>query len=39
MTYELLEMARVHDPSLDLKYNKFYIGLAKDGYREGKSYD
>lgn len=31
MADELLEMARVHDPSLDLKYNKFYIGLAKDG--------
>ncbi len=31
MADELLEMARAHDPSLDLKYNKFYIGLAKDG--------
>ena len=31
MADELLEMARAHDPSLDLKYNKFYIGLATDG--------
>jgi len=28
---QLLEIARRHDRSLDLKYNKFYIGLAKDG--------
>jgi hypothetical protein len=28
---ELLEIAREIDPSLDLKYNKFYIGLSKDG--------
>lgn len=28
---ELLELARVHDKKLELKYNKFYIGLAKDG--------
>lgn len=28
---QLLEIARVHDPKLELKYNKFYIGLAKDG--------
>ena len=28
---ELLELARIHDGSLELKYNKFYIGLAKDG--------
>ncbi len=27
----LLEMARECDPSLELKYNKFYIGLSKDG--------
>ncbi|MEM1055515.1 MAG: hypothetical protein AAGI52_08300 [Bacteroidota bacterium] len=26
-----LELARRADPSLDLKYNKFYIGLARDG--------
>jgi len=32
MADELLEMARVHDPNLDLKYNKFYIGLAIDGH-------
>jgi hypothetical protein len=28
---ELLELARSHDKALELKYNKFYIGLAKDG--------
>jgi hypothetical protein len=28
---QLLEMARTHDPNLELKYNKFYIGLAKNG--------
>jgi hypothetical protein len=28
---QLLEIARQHDRSLDLKYNKFYIGLSKDG--------
>jgi hypothetical protein len=28
---KLLEIARECDPSLDLKYNKFYIGLSKDG--------
>lgn len=27
----LLEFARRHDTGLELKYNKFYIGLAKDG--------
>jgi len=31
MADKLLEMAKVHDDSLELKYNKFYIGLAKDG--------
>lgn len=28
---KLLEIARSHDPQLELKYNKFYIGLAKNG--------
>jgi hypothetical protein len=28
---ELLSIARVFDPSLQLKYNRFYIGLAHDG--------
>ena len=28
---QLLEIARGLDPRLQLKYNKFYIGLAKDG--------
>src|SRR5262249_50535704 len=28
---DLLEVAQEIDPSLDLKYNKFYIGLSKDG--------
>lgn len=27
----MLEMVKQFDPTLDLKYNKFYIGLAKDG--------
>lgn len=27
----LLETAREFDPSLELKYNKFYIGLSRDG--------
>jgi hypothetical protein len=31
MADELLALARTHDKELDLKYNKFYIGLAKDG--------
>lgn len=28
---QLLEIAKTHDPTLELKYNKFYIGLAKNG--------
>ncbi len=28
---KLLEMVKQHDDDLKLKYNKFYIGLAKDG--------
>ena len=28
---ELLGIAREYDPSLEPKYNKFYIGTAKDG--------
>ncbi len=31
LTDELLEIVRTLDPELDLKYNKFYIGLAKRG--------
>ena len=31
MADQLLEMAKRHDPALELKYNKFYIGLAKNG--------
>ena len=31
MADQFLEMAKEHDPGLELKYNKFYIGLAKDG--------
>jgi predicted transport protein len=31
MADKLLEIVREHDGSLELKYNKFYIGLAKDG--------
>ncbi len=29
---DLLKIVRTFDPKLDLKYNKFYIGLAKDGH-------
>lgn len=28
---QLLDIAKTHDPKLELKYNKFYIGLAKEG--------
>ncbi len=28
---DLLEMVKSFDPQFELKYNKFYIGLAKDG--------
>jgi hypothetical protein len=31
MVDEFLQMARSLDQSLELKYNKFYIGIAKDG--------
>jgi hypothetical protein len=31
MADRLLEVARKFDPTLSLKYNKFYIGLARDG--------
>jgi hypothetical protein len=31
MADQFLEIARQFDPSLELKYNKFYIGLAKHG--------
>jgi predicted transport protein len=31
MADQLLEIAREYDPSLEMKYNKFYIGLSKDG--------
>jgi hypothetical protein len=31
MADELLEVLRTLNPHLELKYNKFYIGLAKDG--------
>nr|MBC8359823.1 hypothetical protein [Candidatus Desulfatibia profunda] len=31
MADQLLTIAKTHDPALELKYNKFYIGLAKDG--------
>lgn len=31
MADQLLEIARQFDPTLELKYNKFYIGLVKDG--------
>jgi hypothetical protein len=31
MADQLLEIAKIHDSFLELKYNKFYIGLAKNG--------
>jgi hypothetical protein len=31
MADELLQVVRKFDPTLGLKYNKFYIGLAKNG--------
>lgn len=31
MADQLLDIAKTHDPLLELKYNKFYIGLAKKG--------
>ena len=31
MVDELLEIIKTFNPNLELKYNKFYIGLAKDG--------
>jgi predicted transport protein len=31
MADEILELVRTIDPKLELKYNKFYIGVAKDG--------
>lgn len=31
MADQLLEIARIFDPLLELKYNKFYIGLVRDG--------
>lgn len=31
MADQVLEIAKQFDPSLELKYNKFYIGLAKEG--------
>ena len=32
MVDQLLNIAKTHDPALELKYNKFYIGLAKNGH-------
>lgn len=31
MVDDLLQVLRARDPKLELKYNKFYIGLARDG--------
>ena len=31
MADDLFAIVKTLDPDLDLKYNKFYIGLAKDG--------
>jgi hypothetical protein len=28
---QLLSIARKFEPSIDLKYNKFYIGISRDG--------
>ena len=35
---DLLGIAREINPSLDLKYNKFYIGLSKDGSLIGSAF-
>jgi hypothetical protein len=32
MADRLLEIAKTHDAALELKYNKFYIGMAKNGH-------
>ncbi len=32
MADHLLEIAKSHDAALELKYNKFYIGMAKNGH-------
>jgi hypothetical protein len=32
MAEELMAIAKTHDPSLEMKYNKFYIGLARNGH-------
>ncbi len=34
MADEMFEVVRALDPDLELKYNKFYIGLAKGGAAE-----
>lgn len=31
MVDQLLQLAQLHDASLELKYNKFYVGLARNG--------
>jgi hypothetical protein len=31
MTDELFDIIKKFDPALELKYNEFYIGLAKNG--------
>lgn len=31
MADDMLAIAKAHEPSLELKYNKFYVGLARDG--------
>lgn len=31
MADDMLAMAKAHEPNLELKYNKFYVGLARDG--------
>lgn len=31
MADELLQIVKTFDPALELKYNKFYIGLARSG--------
>jgi hypothetical protein len=31
MADQLFEIAKQHDPTLELKYNKFYIGIARNG--------
>ena len=34
----IFQFVRALDPALELKYNKFYVGLAKDGFEHQRWY-